>query len=180
MKRLIALALVYVGLAILANWLAAKYNGPSALPVGFGLYAPGGVFAIGFVLVVRDWMNQINTKVSLALIPIASLISYVIGELAGWTALERIALASVAAFCVSELVEWAVFTPIRKRSLVAGVALSGTVGLVIDSLVFLSLAFGSLAYLDGQLVGKAEALLVGVVLTAMRRVWLPTPSAASA
>ena len=36
MKRIIPLAVGYVGLAVLANWLASKY----VWPVGFGLLAP--------------------------------------------------------------------------------------------------------------------------------------------
>ena len=169
MTRLVALSAGYVGLAVLANWLASKY----VWPVGFGYMAPAGVYAIGAVLVLRDWINQLATKLSLALIPVASLASYGIGEIAGWSALQKIALASVAAFMVSEAVEWAVFAPIRQRSLTLGVALSGTVGLLVDSYVFLSLAFGSLAFFEGQVIGKAEALAVGVALTAARRTAFP-------
>lgn len=172
MKRIVALAVAYVGLAVLANWLASKY----VWPVGFGLLAPGGVFAIGAVLVVRDWLNQLSPKLSLALIPVASAISYGVGEIAGWSGLQKIALASVAAFVVSEAVEWAVFAPIRKRSLTLGVALSGSVGIALDSYVFLQLAFGSLAFFDGQMVGKAEALAAGVLLTAGRRRFVPVPA----
>lgn len=169
MKRTASLAIVYVGLAVLANWLASKY----VWPVGFGLHAPAGVWAVGGVLVVRDWLNQLAPKLSLVLIPVASGISYAAGELAGWSALQKIALASVAAFCISEAVEWAVFAPIRKRSLTLGVALSGSVGIALDSYVFLTLAFGSLAFFDGQMVGKAEALAAGVALTAARRRLVP-------
>lgn len=168
-RLLLSLAFGYVGLAIIANWLASKY----VWPVGFGYLAPGGVFAIGGVLVLRDWLNQLDTKVSLALIPVASGLSYGIGEIAGWSSLQKIALASVAAFLISEGVEWAVFAPIRKRSLTAGVALSGSVGIALDSYVFLSLAFGSLAFFDGQMIGKAEALAAGALLTAGRRRLVP-------
>lgn len=168
-RVIVLLALGYVGLAVLANWLASKY----VWSVGFGYRAPAGVFAIGVVLVLRDWLNQLNTKLSLALIPVASGLSYGIGEAAGWSALQKIALASVAAFLISEAVEWAVFAPIRKRSLTLGVALSGSVGIALDSYVFLSLAFGSLAFLDGQMIGKAEALAAGVLLTAGRRRLVP-------
>ncbi len=169
MKRIVTLAVGYVGLAVLANYLASKY----VWPVGFGFVAPGGVFAIGGVLVLRDWLNQLSPKLSLALIPVASGISYAAGELAGWSALQKIALASVAAFCVSEAVEWVVFAPLRKRSLTLGVALSGSVGIALDSYVFLTLAFGSLAFFDGQMIGKAETLAAGVLLTASRRKLLP-------
>lgn len=164
-RRIILLALGYIGLAVLANWLASRY----VWPVGFGYLAPAGVWAIGGVLVLRDWLNQLDTKLSLALIPVASGLSYGIGEMAGWASLQKIALASVAAFVISETVEWAVFAPIRKRSLTVGVALSGSVGIALDSYVFLSLAFGSLAFFDGQMIGKAEALAAGVLLTATRR-----------
>ena len=174
MKPLVILSAGYIGLAVLANWLASKY----VVPVGFGYMAPGGVWAIGAVLVLRDWINQLAPKRSLALIPVASLISYGIGEIAGWSSLQRIALASVAAFVISELVEWAVFAPIRKRSLTTGVALSGTVGLLIDTYVFLTIAFGSMAFFPGQVIGKAEALAVGVVLTAVRRAAFPVAETA--
>lgn len=169
MKPLVPLAVAYIGLAVLANWLAARY----IWPVGFGYVAPGGVFAIGAVLVTRDWINQLAPKLSLALIPVASAISYAIGEAAGWTALQKIALASVAAFCISEFVEFLVFTPIRRRSLTLGVALSGSVGIALDSYVFLTLAFGSLAFFAGQMIGKGEALAAGVLLTAARRAVFP-------
>jgi queuosine precursor transporter len=168
-KTIVLLAVAYVGLAVLANWLAARY----VWPVGFGYVAPGGVFAIGAVLVTRDWINQLAPKLSLALIPVASGISYGVGEAAGWTALQRIALASVAAFCVSEAAEFLVFAPVRRRSLTLGVAASGSVGIALDSYVFLSIAFGSLAFFDGQMIGKGEALAAGVLLTAARRVAFP-------
>jgi uncharacterized PurR-regulated membrane protein YhhQ (DUF165 family) len=164
-KKFVPLALGYIGLAVLANWLASRY----VWSVGFGYVAPGGVFAIGGVLVLRDWINQLRPRASVVLIPVASAISYGIGEAAGWSSLQKIALASVAAFVISEGVEWLVFTPIRKRSLTLGVALSGSVGIALDSYVFLTLAFGSLAFFDGQMIGKAEALAAGVLLTAARR-----------
>jgi len=171
---IVALAALYIGIAVLANWLAARY----VWPVGFGYVAPGGVFAVGAVLVTRDWINQLAPRLSLALIPAASGISYGIGQAAGWSSLQRIALASVAAFCISESVEFLVFTPIRRRSLTLGVALSGSVGIALDSYVFLSLAFGSLAFFDGQMIGKAEALAAGVALTAARRAVLPVMQSA--
>src|SRR5690349_19859107 len=169
MKRLVLLAVGYVGLAVLANWLSSRY----VWPVGFGLVAPGGVFAVDVVICRRDRINQRSPTLTVTLIPIASALSCGIGEVAGWSGLQKIAVASVAAFLVSETVEWAVFAPIRKRSLTLGVALSGSVGIALDSYVFLTLAFGSLAFFDGQMVGKAEALAAGVALTAARRKVLP-------
>ncbi|TMC48785.1 MAG: VUT family protein [Chloroflexi bacterium] len=168
----VALSLGYVGLVVLANWLASAY----LVGVPFTSYvAPGGVFAIGAILVMRDWLQALyGLRWTLALVPVAGAVSWAVGTAAGWTALQRIALASVAAFVVSETIEAAIFTPLRRRSLTAGVALSATVGNAIDSALFLWLAFGSLAFLRGQIIGKGEMIALGVALTALRRrAWQP-------
>ena len=46
---------------------------------------------------------------------------------------------------------------------------SSTVGLVVDSLVFLWLAFGSLDFLGGQIVGKAWMVRLSIPLVAYLR-----------
>ena len=77
--------------------------------------------------------------------------------------------ASAAAFLVSEAADLAVYTPLQRRGLVLAVALSGVVGLVLDSLVFLFLAFGSLDFLAGQVVGKLWMVLASLPLVAWLR-----------
>src|SRR6266511_3015013 len=76
----------------------------------------------------------------------------------------RLALASGSAFLFSELLDFAVYTPLRRRSWLGAVAASNAVGLVADSALFLTLAFGSLDFLAGQIVGKAEMTLLAVAL----------------
>jgi queuosine precursor transporter len=171
-KRFSVLGAALVALVVLANWLAANYT----VPVGFGYRAPGGVFCIGAVLVLRDWMQQLRgVRSTMPLVYAAGLLSWLIGDLAGWTDVQRIAIASVVAFTVSETAEAVVFTPLRRRSLTAGVALSGTVGSAVDSLLFLWIAFGSLSYFTGQFIGKTEMIAVGTLLTLARRELLPAP-----
>jgi uncharacterized PurR-regulated membrane protein YhhQ (DUF165 family) len=75
-----------------------------------------------------------------------------------------LALASGAAFLVSELADFAVFTPLRRRSWLGAVAASNTVGLVVDSALFLWLAFGSLDFLAGQIVAKLYMTILAVAL----------------
>src|SRR5439155_22904708 len=117
-KRYVVLAGAYVGLVILANWLASRF----VVSVGFGRVAPAGVFCIGGVLVLRDWLQQLRGLAwTMPLVYAAGLSSWAIGDAAGWTALEKIAVASVIAFTVSETVEAVVFTPLRKRRLTLGV-----------------------------------------------------------
>ena len=166
MRRFVPLAALYFGLVILANWLASRYR----VSVGFGKEAPAGVFCIGAVLVLRDWLQQLKSLVwVMPLVYAAGLASWGIGDAAGWTSLEKIAVASVVAFTVSETVEAVVFTPLRSWNLTAGVFASGTVGNAIDSYLFLSLAFGSEAFFLGQFIGKSEMILLGTALTLFRR-----------
>jgi len=171
MKTFAPLAAGYVGLVILANWLASAYF----VHVPLTPYiAPAGVFAIGGILVLRDWLQQLHGLwKTMPLVYAAGLISWGVGDLAGWTSLQKIAIASVIAFSVSETVEAIVFTPIRNRSLTLGVALSGTVGLAIDSWLFLTLAFGSTMFFWGQFWGKFEMVAIGALLTLARRRVVP-------
>ena len=167
MKLFFPLAACYLGLVILANWLASAY----AVGVPLTPYrAPAGVFCIGAVLVLRDWMQQLRGLVwTMSLVYAAGLISWAAGDLAGWTSLEKIAIASVVAFTISETVEAVIFTPIRKWNLTLGVALSGTIGNAIDSVLFLIIAFGGLGFFWGQFWGKSEMIAIGTALTTMRR-----------
>lgn len=169
-----SLALTYIGLAVLANWLASRY----LVTVPFTTYvAPAGVFCIGAILVLRDWIQQLTSlRLTLLLVLFGGGASYAIGVLTGWTSLQTIALASLAAFIVSETIEAAIFTPLRKRSLTAGVLASGMVGNAIDSALFLWLAFGSEAFFAGNFIGKAEMIIVGSVLTFGRRAVFPVPA----
>jgi uncharacterized PurR-regulated membrane protein YhhQ (DUF165 family) len=78
-------------------------------------------------------------------------------------------LASAAAFLLSELADLGVYTPLQRHRFMAAVIASSLVGLVIDSAVFLYLAFGSLQYLPGQVVGKAWMVLISLPLIAWLR-----------
>ena len=64
----------------------------------------------------------------------------------------------------------------ERRRLLAAVVTSSMVGLVVDSIVFLSLAFGSLEFLPGQIVGKAWAVLIAIPLVRLLRRVAPTPA----
>ena len=170
MKTFAALAALFVALVVLANWLASRF----VVSVGLGRIAPAGVFCIGAVLILRDWMQQLRgLGWTMPLVYAAGLASWGIGDAAGWTQLQKVAVASVVAFTISETVEAVVFTPLRNRNLSLGVALSATVGNALDSYVFLTLAFGSLTFFLGQFIGKSEMIAVGTALTLVRRRLLP-------
>ena len=148
-------------LTIVAANAAITYIGP--VPVGFGLIAPAGVYFAGLALTLRDLVqDRLGKRWTVAAILVGAALSALLSP--------ALALASGAAFLLSELADFAVFTPLRSRSWLGAVALSNTVGLVVDSALFLWLAFGSLAFLSGQLVGKAEMTIAAVaVLWVVRR-----------
>jgi len=85
-RRYLLLAGIYIGLVILANWLASRY----VVSVGFGKLAPAGVFCIGGVLVLRDWLQQLRGLLwTMPLVYSAGLASWAIGDAAGWTSSRR-------------------------------------------------------------------------------------------
>lgn len=146
--------LAFLATVPLANWLIGNVgmtcipDGPCLIPVGFGLSAPSGVLMIGLALVLRDAVQQLlGLRCALAAIACGVALSALVAP-------PALVLASAAAFLLSELADLGVYTPLRKRGLALAVFASGAVGTLIDSAVFLFLAFGSLDYLSGQVVGK--------------------------
>lgn len=145
-------------------------NGPCLIPVAPGLMAPSGVALIGLALVLRDVVQRSLGKQ-------ASLVAIAIGTaLSAFIAPPSLLIASVMAFLLSEMADFAVYTPLAQRRLVLAVVASSMVGLVVDSIVFLTLAFGSLDYLAGQVVGKAWAVLVSIPFIRLLRRAAPTPA----
>ncbi|WP_296573650.1 VUT family protein [Phreatobacter sp.] len=153
-----------------ANWLIGNVgtvcvpNGPCLIPVGFGLMAPSGVLMIGLALVLRDLVQR---RLGL----LWSLGGIVAGAALSWTvASPALALASAAAFLFSELADTAIYTPLARKRLIAAVWASSLVGTVIDSTLFLWLAFGSVSLLPGLVLGKVWMVAAATaVLWFMRR-----------
>ena len=77
---------------------------------------------------------------------------------------QRFAVASGAAFLASEGIDLLVYTPLRARGWLRAVFASNVAGFTLDSVLFLWLAFGSLAFLNGQLVGKGYMTLGAVAI----------------
>jgi uncharacterized PurR-regulated membrane protein YhhQ (DUF165 family) len=84
-------------------------------------------------------------------------------------ATPQIAVASVLAFTTSELVGSLVYGRLRYRSVLGAVLGSNFVGLGIDSVLFVPLAFGGVALVPCQILGKAVATVLTVaVLVAVK------------
>lgn len=151
-----------------ANWLIGNVGvtcvagGPCLIPVAPGVMAPSGVLMIGLALVLRDLVQR---RLGLWWASGAILAG---AALSAALAPPALVVASAVAFLLSEFADLAVYTPLQRRRLMLAVLLSGAVGLVVDSVVFLHLAFGSLDFLLGQVLGKAW--MVVLALPAIR--WL--------
>ncbi len=152
-----------------ANWLIGNVgtvcvpNGPCLIPVAPGLKAPSGVAMIGLALVLRDLVQR---RLGVGWAVVAILAGTALSAL---VAPPMLVIASAAAFLMSEGADLAVYTPLQRRGLVLAVVASSTVGLVVDSVLFLGLAFGSLDYLAGQVVGKAWMVLLTIPMIAWLR-----------
>lgn len=159
----------YIALALYAltipaaNWMIGNVgscipNGPCLIPVGFGLVAPSGVLMIGAALVLRDAVHRLlGWKWAIAAILIGAALSYQF-------AAPALVMASAAAFLLGELADLSVYTPLQRKRIGLAVVASGLAGSVIDSAIFLWLAFGSMDFIAGQIVGK---LLMSVFAAAI-------------
>jgi len=154
----------------IANWMIGNVgtvctaHGPCLIPVAPGITAPSGVLMVGAALVLRDLVQRrLGIEFGVGAILAGAAISAGIAP-------TSLVLASAAAFLLSEFADFAVYTPLARKRLVLAVVASSVVGLVVDSIVFLWLAFGSLDFLLGQIVGKAWMVLLAIpFLSYLRR-----------
>ena len=166
----------FLGLIPLANWMIGHVgtvcpaDGPCLVPVAPGIMAPSGVLTVGAALVLRDIVQRcLGLLWGIGAILAGTLLSVLVAP-------GSLVIASGTAFLMSELADFGVYTPLQRRRLVLAVIASCGVGLTIDSIVFLSLAFGSLHFLAGQVIGKLWAVLVSIPFIRLLRRLAPSPA----
>lgn len=162
MKIIVFLA--YLATIPAANWLIGNIgticvpDGPCLIPVAPGLMAPSGVLMIGAALVLRDAVQQLlGIRWAFAAIAAGVILSVLVAP-------PALVVASAVAFGIAELLDLGIYTPLRKRNLSLAVLASGIVGAAADSAIFLWLAFGSLDFIMGQLVGKLWMTLIAAAV----------------
>jgi uncharacterized PurR-regulated membrane protein YhhQ (DUF165 family) len=158
-----ALFMVYLATIPLANWFIGNVgyvrfpNAPHVLPVGFGFDAPSGVLFVGIALFTRDILqDQQGKKAVLSAISIGFILSALVNP--------QIALASAVAFGISELADFAIYTRLRIWSRSIAMFCSGLIGSIFDSFLFLFLAFNSIQFWQGQVVGKIGMTVICIAL----------------
>lgn len=146
----------YTGSILAANLATTAWP---ALAIG-ALSIPAGTLFAGLTFTLRDLLHdRFGPRGVLAAIALGSLLSWLLAS-------PRIATASVLAFAVSEVLDSTVYAALRTKSRLLAVAGSNVVGLLVDTVLFVPLAFGTFAAVPGQLVGKlaATVLTVGMLL----------------
>lgn len=167
----------YAGTVVAANWFVQHVGeptpgrGPHTIPVGFGYRAPSGVLWIGVAFTLRDVVQS-----TLGKLPVIGAI--LAGAALSYAVAPSLAAASAVAFLASEAVDFAMYTPLIERGrVVAAVALSNAVGLVLDTVLFLQIAFGSLRFWEGQVLGKLWMTVAAVlVVIPARRSLVASPA----
>lgn len=169
MRRVIGLAalVLFIATVFAANWAVENWG---IVPVGFGLMAPAAVYFVGVAFTFRDLVHSLLGRLWV----VAAIL---VGAFASYFVAPDFALASGVAFLVSEAGDFAVYEPLRKREWTLAVLVSNAVGLVLDSIIFLWLAFGSFEFLSGQIVGKAWMTLAAVAFIATLRATRLAPRA---
>ncbi len=162
--RRVIVAASFVGLlasVYAANWLVQNVGIVRIRP--WNLYAPAGVYMAGLAFLFRDTVQRLGS-VWIALGGIAS------GALLSLAVSPTLAGASAAAFTASEVTGLLVLA-LLGRWLLAAVAVAQLAAALVDSLVFLWLAFGSFTFWQGQTVGKLTVLALAFpVIYGARRV----------
>ena len=183
--RLAVLTGIYVGIVVMAQVGTNKI-----VDVPFtDLTAPGGTFLIGIVLAMIElahrtapgrregfvnaqvmvacgWVASAGLAAYLAILNVMSPDDALFDRLAGtW----RIVAASLVAFAISETIDNTFGAWLRDRIPdAARVVATNAVSVPLDSVVFLLIAFGSLEFIEGQIVVKyAATVLVGIPLVVL-------------
>jgi uncharacterized PurR-regulated membrane protein YhhQ (DUF165 family) len=156
----IGLILAYIATIPAANWLIGNVgtvcipHGPCLIPIFPGILAPSGVLMIGAALLLRDLVQRsYGARWSLACVGAGTILSFLVAS-------PSLAIASGTAFALSELTDFAVFTPLYRQRMIAALILSCAAGAIVDSALFLWLAFGSLDHITGQIIGKVYAVAI--------------------
>lgn len=126
------IVLIYIAVIALANVLTARI-GALELFSGF-LIIPAGSLFVGATFIIRDFLQiKHGKKAAYIAVGLAIVVSAVISLALGDTVF--IAVASAISFFMSEAVDTEIFSRM-KNSILQRVLVSGTVGSVVDSTVF--------------------------------------------
>ncbi len=128
-----------LGIAIAVYAIAMTLANLSVAAFGPSVTAINAFVLIGLDLALRDWLHvRLKVWQMGALIACTGALTFILNPAAG-----KIAVASAVAFTAAALVDWATFTKLKGSWMVRANG-SNVAGAAVDSLVFPTLAFGSI------------------------------------
>lgn len=145
----------FIGCVIGANWALDTYGFVDLIGPGV-VMVPAGVYFAGLAFGVRDALHELDQRLVVPAI--------VVGAFVSWWIEPSFAVASGAAFLLAELADYAVYAPLRNRSWPAAVAASNIAGSVVDSLLFLWIAFDTTDGWVDLTIGKTAMIAPAVVI----------------
>ncbi len=143
-------------------------NGPCLIPVWFYplIYAPSGVLFAGLALVFRDLLQRcLGLYISLFAVILGTVISYMYVS-------PEIAIAGSMAYLISELSDTIVYTCLQRYNLILAIFISSSLGSILDSVIFLHLAFHNYEFILGQIIGKTWMVLIAIILIKLSRKYI--------
>lgn len=159
MKRIL-LSTAFLSTIPAANWaighvgVVCPQNGPCLVPVWPwpALFAPSGSVLMGVALVLRNVLQQQASRLWIVgCICLGAILSALVSP-------PSLTLASATSFFFSEMTDWAVYSPLKNRHLTVAILLAGAAGSIVDSAIFVSLAFNfDIHLIAGQIVAKMWA-----------------------
>jgi uncharacterized PurR-regulated membrane protein YhhQ (DUF165 family) len=166
----LSLAVIFIASAAASNW-AIQHIGqshgaqaPRTIPVGWGLDAASGVLLVGVMISVRDALHeQVGIKGTLLLIALGSAVSSLLAP-------PALAMASGATMLLAESADALVYQRLRQRGRVLAAMASNVVSSLLDSALFLLIAFGVAAAFQGSFaltIGKIEVSLLTLAALAL-------------
>lgn len=169
-RRVLAAAawLAYVGSVLLANLLVTHYGVVDVVPGPWTLMAPAAVYAVGLALVARDVVHEAAGGAwrvwVFSGIAVGAVLSLFVAS-----GNHKVVVASAVAFAASETIDLAVYLAARPWGWTWAAWWSSALSLFADSLIFLAIAFGGLAFFWGQVVGKLVVVAGTVALVGVGR-----------
>lgn len=163
-----AAAAAFVGTVYVANFATERWGFLTVGPVSF----TAGTLAAGLAFGLRDVLHEaVPGTATKKAGTVAALI--VVGAALSWYVAPALAVASGLAFLLSELLDLGVYLPLRRRHKYGSVVASNLAGGLLDTIVFLGVAFGTAALtfdaVFGQMVGKAAMILPALILVRWMR-----------
>ena len=145
---------------VVLNWGTICSAESCLVPVWFypKIYAVSSVVVVGFNFVLRDLVQRgLGLKYAILAVLLGTLLSYLVSS-------PLVATASAITFLVSETVNTVVYTPLQRKHFILAIIAAGIAGIIVDSAIFLKLAFNSLEFLPGSIIGKMWAVVVCIPL----------------